>query len=719
MAVAKLMLRTVIGAILASATLLAGSGTTADPPRLDGLLDEAAWGQPELTAELIQQSPRPGAPTVFTTTVRVIVTERAVVLGFECRDPEPARIAIHTMQRDSEMEGDDTVALVLDTYGDKRTGYFFQVNAAGARADGLISNPEHISYDWDGIWDARTARTPSGWSAEIELPVRTLSFAPGLKSWGLNLQRFVAREQVTLRWQSPNLDAFLYDMKRAGALPGVEGLQQGRGIEVTPYLTGRMRGDFEEPHRTWQSTAGLDTTWRITPKLATVLTVNTDFAETEVDARQINITRFPLFFPEKRAFFLEGSNQFEFGLGLGETFIPFFTRRVGLFGGEQIPINAGLKLNGRVGQWNVGLLDVQTRDTPMAPGTNLFASRVSVDLNENLRVGTIVTNGNPDGRMNNTLGGIDAVWQTSRFRGDKNFMIGGWTAFSHDDLEPGQNGGWGFKVDYPNDLWDCAATFNQFGDALRPALGFLPRPGVRRYTSKCDYMPRPSRTGRLRSIRQAFFSGSASVVTDLKGTTESWAVETSPLGLIFETGDKVEVDWEPQYEFLREPFDISEGIAINPGAYRFNRFQIGGETSEHRALRFETDVSFGGFYSGNLTQWEHSLSWTSSSGRAQFGLGVEQNFGRLPEGNFVQRLWQLRTALSWTPNLTLTSFVQWDDESGDLGTNTRVQWTLKPGREIFLVWNRGWRRLITSRDDLILGPESEIIAVKIRWTLWM
>jgi hypothetical protein len=232
-------------------------------------------------------------------------------------------------------------------------------------------------------------------------------------------------------------------------------------------------------------------------------------------------------------------------------------------------------------------------------------------------------------------------------------------------------------------------------------------------------MPRPSRAGRFRSIRQALFEGSASMVTDLQGTTESWRFETIPLGLLFETGDKIEVGWAPQYEFLKEPFEISEGISIDAGAYRFNRWTVAAETSEHRPMRFQTEASFGSFYSGHLTQWEHYLGWTSSTGRAQFGLGVEQNFGRLPEGHFVQRLWQLRTALSWNPNLTLTSFVQWDNESGDLGTNTRVQWTLKPGREIFLVWNRGWRRLITSRDDLILGPESELIAVKIRWTLWM
>src|SRR5215469_5487017 len=463
---------------------------------LDGKLDEAAWREAPVL-HLVQQSPKPQAPTPYETEVRVIVAEDRLYIGFICHDPEPQRIAVHGMQRDGDLSGDDTVSLVLDTYGDRRTGYFFQINAAGARNDGLISNAQDVSLDWDGVWDARTQRTSDGWSAEIVIPSRTLSFTRHRPTWGLNVERFVPRERLTLRWSSPTLDSFLFDLSRAGELSGVGELRQGVGIELSPYTTGRSTSHFHGTPRAWQGAVGGDFTWKIKPQLVTVFTANTDFAETEVDARQINLTRFPLFFPEKRAFFLEGANQYEFGLGLGEQFIPFFSRRVGLSPeGDQIPINGGVKLNGRAGRWNLAALDVQTRDATTSsgfvPGTNLLAGRISYDLTNKFRVGTIFTNGSPDGVRANRLIGLDGVWRTSTFRGNKNLFIGGWTARTEGDVGHGERQGWGFKVDYPNDLWDCTTSLNQYGDALDPALGFLPRPGTRQSETYCAWQPRPS-----------------------------------------------------------------------------------------------------------------------------------------------------------------------------------------------------------------------------------
>ncbi len=383
--------------------------------QFDGKLDEPAWQEAKMIIDLVQQSPKPGAPSPYRTRVRVLVLDNKLYFGFECTDPETKAIAVHTMRRDGKVEGDDTVAVVLDTYGDQRTGYFFRVNAAGARVDGLIASSEEPSLDWDGIWDARTSRVPGGWSAEIVIPASTLSFTKSLGGWGANFERNIPRDRTVMRWSSPTLDSVLYDLSRAGSLAGVEGLEQGRGIEVSPFAVGRLQTDFRQGSRVWQGQPGADITWRITPQLASVFTFNTDFAETEVDSRQLNVTRFPLFFPEKRSFFLEGANQFQFDLGLDEQFIPFFSRNVGLYEGEQIPITAGVKLNGRIGNWNIGLLDVQTRDKyittvgSVVPGTNLFAGRLSYDATPKLRLGTLLTNGNPDGIHRNTLAGFDGV----------------------------------------------------------------------------------------------------------------------------------------------------------------------------------------------------------------------------------------------------------------------------------------------------------------------
>ncbi len=550
------------------------SSLTVSPPRVPGPAAKAF--------KFIQQSPNPGGPSPYRTLARVLLTESALYVAFECVDPNPSRITIHTMKRDAEQEGDDSVSVVLDTYGDHRTGYLFQVNAAGARLDGLISGPEHPSLDWDGIWDARIVHTPQGWSAELEIPTRTLSFTKGQTSWGINLERNIARDHTVLRAFSPTLDSYLPDLSRAGRIEGVEVLKQGKGFDISPYFAGRSVKDFTAPSHTWKGQPGVDVTWRIAPQLAAVFTFNTDFAETEVDARQLNLTRFPLFFPERRSFFLEGSNQFEFGLGLEEAFIPFFSRRIGLYDGQLIPIDAGVKLNGRAGRWNIGLLSVKTRDIPGVPGTNLFAGRISHDLTRELRIGTIITNGSPDGVTKNTLAGVDALWRTSRFMGDKNLLVGAWGVLTRGGTETGRRSGWGYKVDYPNDRLDCYVQTFEFGDDLNPELGFLPRSGTRQYEGGCSFGPRPARGSSLDWIRKYQLRNYYTRVDNLRGFNESWSFEFTPFSLDIDSGDSLKFEFKPQYEFLPAGFEISDGVFLPVKAYRFNRGEFEFESSPHR-----------------------------------------------------------------------------------------------------------------------------------------
>jgi hypothetical protein len=452
-----------------------------------------------------------------------------------------------------------------------------------------------------------------------------------------------------------------------------------------------------------------------------VLTANTDFAETEVDARQINLTRFPLFFPEKRSFFLEGANQYEFGLGLNEQFIPFFSRHIGLLNGEQIPIDAGVKLNGRVGHWNVAALDVQTRDTTTAnsgfvPGTNLLAARISYDLTEKLRLGTLVTNGTPTGVGTTLLAGLDAVYRTSTLFKDKNFSVGGWTARTNGDVGLGERQGWGFKVDYPNDLWDCYTSFNLYGDALDPALGFLPRPGTRQSESYCAWQPRPRKDGPLRWVRQAFVENQFRYITDIHGQLQSWNYFFAPVNVRMETGDRFEFNYYPQFESLSAPFEISPGIVIPSGSYQFTRWRFEAQSSPHRALQGGTTTWFGTFYDGHLTQQENYIRFTPPGAHWQAEIDLENDFAHLREGNFIQRLWQAKAVYAWNPSLILSTFVQYDTESQSVGTNTRLRWTIRPGNDLFIVWNRGWQRVIRDPREVSLNPNAETIAVKLRWT---
>ncbi len=693
--------------------------------KLDGRLDEPEWASAPVIL-LTQQSPWPGRASPYRTEVRVLVSQDSLYFGFKCFDPEPNKIAIHTLQRDGDLTGDDTISIVLDTYGDGRTGYFFQTNAGGARVDGLISTATTVALDWDGIWDVRTARTDNGWTAELVIPARTLSFTRGRRTWGFNVERFIAREHMTLRWASPTLDSFLYDVSRAGSLRGIEILHEGRGIEASPYVSGKMTDDFSLHGRGWQAAAGSDFSWRIAPQMTAVVTVNTDFAESDIDTRQINITRFPLFFPEKRAFFLEGANQFDFGLGLNKTevarygvgiaFLPFFTRRIGLREGIPIPIDAGIKLSGRTGKWNIGLLDVQTRETDTVPAANLFGSRISYDVNDRLRIGTIVTHGDPETFLSNTLVGFDAVWRTSKFMGNKNLLAGSWVAANTAKTGPGSRSGWGLELDYPNDKIECDFGIHQFGESLSPALGFLAQPGTRWYQGGCEVRQRPSSEGHFRWIRLEGLEAYYNRITNLSGYNETSRYFFSPISTTFSPGEHIEVNIANDHEFLPAPFTIVKNVSIGPGTYDFSRVRFMFQSSKHRVLQFGSTTWVGGFYSGRLTQWDNYVKLNTLQGRLQMGLVSTNNFGRVREGAIVQRLWQAQLVFAFSPKLILSTFVQYDNQSQNVGTNTRLRWTIKPGNDLFVVWNRGWQHDLTTRGDLNLLPQSELVEVKLRWT---
>jgi len=690
-----------------AATALAGE------IKVDGVLDEAAWQDAGVVADLTQQSPRSGGATPFRTEVRFLVDGSTLYVGFVCVDPEPSRISPHTMQRDADMTGDDTVSLLLDPFGDGRNGYLIRVNAAAARVDGLVSGPESTSLDWDGIWSAATRITPEGWTAEIAIPAQTLRFTAGREAWGLEVERWIARIRTTLRWSGTTLDAKLDDLSRAGTLRGVSGLKQGLGLSIAPYGLGELRSDFPAGERSLKGKAGLDVTYNLTPQLNAVATVNTDFAETEVDTRQVNLTRFPLFFPEKRTFFLEGSDLYVFGLGLGSSFVPFYSRRVGLFEGSIVPIDAGAKILGRAGPLGVALLDVGTRSTDLVPRANLFAGRVTWDVDSHLRVGTIVTNGDPSGATDNSLVGLDAVWRTSTFAGDKNFAVGLWGAGSTGDVDSGRRTGWGLKVDYPNDLWDLYAIYRDFGDSLEPALGFLPRPGTRQYDLGGSFQPRP-KGGPFSWVRQFFFELEGSLVTDLSGQTQSWRVFTAPFNARTQSGEHLEVNWAPQFEHLDEPFEIADGVVIPPGDYTFHRFRAEAFSSDHRPLRAGATVWFGSFFDGTLTQVSTYVNWTGPGGHLQAGLKASSNYGSLPWGSFITRLYQVSGVYAFTPDLVLSTYVQYDNESSDLGLNARLRWTIRPGADLYFVWNRGWQEPEDGRNAF--APVAEQVVLKLRWT---
>ena len=711
---------------LPSAQVRAATG----PIDIDGKLNEAAW-RDATVLHLTQQAPNPGAPTPYKTDVRIVISGDALIFGFICYDPNPKAIQTHTLKRDGGQDGDDTVTVVLDSFGDKRTGYVFQINSAAARLDGLIAGPLSASFDWDGIWNARTARTEDGWTAEIWIPAQTLGFASGVNHWGMQLDRFVVRDQTELRWSSPERDSTITDMSRAGDLELMVPLKQGLGLEAAPYASGKKVRDFTQPTDHWLGTGGGEFTWKVTPQLAAIGTVNTDFAETEVDTRQVNVTPFPLFFPEKRSFFLEGANQYIFGLDLDTnfTFLPFFSRNVGLLSGYNIPIQGGVKINGHVGPWSVALLDVQTRTTfvpqsvvesvglPSAKveGTNLLASRFTYDFKNHLRLGSVLTHGDPTAQFENLLGGLDALWTTSKFLKKRNLELGGWVATTQGELPPGKHQAWGVRLDYPNDLLNCYAGTNRFGDGFDPLLGYLPRPQTHQIDASCSYQPRPSDKGRFKSIRQAFYEVAYNRVTDTQGNLQSQQIEIRPLQLMTNSGATLKTFIYLRHETLTSPFAIVPTVSYPVGAYDFNRVGLMFETSPKRQVQLESQTYAGQYYNGHLFHQENALGWTPFHGKVEAKVIADNYFGHTPQGNFVEKLWQFKGALSWSPDLSVSTLVQYDNISLGLSSNTRLRWTFRPGDDFFLIWDRTWQR-DAIRPGLNLAPSAEGLTAKIRWT---
>ena len=668
--------------------------------RIDGRLSEPAWSTADSIGGLTQIEPVEGAGPSMRTVVRVITTGDAIVIGVRADDPQPSRIVSFARQRDATLDSEDHIKIVLDTYLDGRSGYVFAVNANGARYDALVaSQGEEENSSWDAIWEAATARTTAGWSAEILIPLKSILFHPGLSQWGLNIQRRIQRLQETDRWASPDRDIKVTQTSRAGRLTDLRPFHLGLGLSVRPSLTGGGAHDSAGARLRDRSHASLDVTQRLAANTLASLTVNTDFAETEVDTRRVNLSRFPLFFPEKRTFFLEGADIFDFGLGLDEDVIPFFSRRIGLLAGEEVPIDVGAKVNGRSGGTNFGALAVRTRDADTLSTTSTMAVfRAKQNVLEESSVGFIATSGDPMERRGSWLLGPDITYQTSHFRGDKNFLVGIWgMAVGREDLSNGDRTAAGFKIDYPNDLWDIALKYKRIGDAFDPSLGFVPRSGVHVADLGVDWQPRPKRPIGPLHIRQCFWENQLSYVAGLTGGWQSYQYFMAPVNCRLESGDRFELNFVPTGERLLQPFEVADGVIIPAGSYHFNRYRVEAGLAAKRRLSAQATWWLGPFYDGYLDQYQLTGSWKPSSLFIMEFTG-ERDVGRMPEGRFVQDLIGTRLRVNVSPDLQLSSYVQYDNESRSIGTNTRLRWTFDPVGDLFVVYNHNLR----TRDPLTL-----------------
>ena len=683
---------------------------------IDGRLDEPAWTAADSIGDLTQSEPRAGGVPSGRTVVRVLALPRALVIGVRADYADPTGIVSFARQRDAPLTSEDNLTIVLDTYLDGRSGYLFRVNPNGARYDALVANQgEGENANWDAVWEAATARTATGWSAEILIPIKSLLFRPGLTNWPFNVERRIQRLQETDRWAGARPDYKVTQMSRAGLLTGLPAFDLGVGLSVRPSVTGGTAKDSAGASLRTHHQASLDATQRLGSNTLASLTLNTDFAETEVDSRRVNLTRFPLFFPEKRTFFLEGADIFDFGVGLDQDVIPFFSRRIGLFEETQVPIAAGGKVDGRAGDTNFGTLVVRSEGA----GTTLPASteavlRVKQNVLRESSIGFIATAGDPAGRPGSWLAGPDLTFQTTHFRGGKNLVVGAWGLAAGRDGLGGDRTAVGFKIAYPNDLWDLSLRYKRIGDAFDPSLGFVPRPGVHMLGGTATWQPRPRGSIGPLHVRQCFWENEPTFVAGLNGGWQSYRYFMAPINCRLESGDRFEFNIVPAGERLSVPFDIADGVTIPAGTYHFPRFRLEGGLAPKRRFSAQATWWFGWFYDGSLNQYELTAAWKPS---ALFivELTGERDVGHMPEGNFVKDLVGTRLRMNFSPDLQLTSLLQYDSESRTLGANTRLRWTFRPLGELFVVYNHNLRTRdpLTFRNEL--GFASSQLLVKAQY----
>ena len=687
-------------------TLVAGIALTSsvvaqEPPRIragaiagdlhvDGVLDEPMWASAQLIDEFTQTDPDEGQPATARTSVRIIASASAIAIGVVC-DQDPGDVVSFSVRRDAGLNNEDHVRIVLGPFLDGRSGYVFTVNPTGARYDGLIEPGGDDNADWDGIWDAATKRTSSGWSAEILIPIQTLSFNPDLRVWHFNLQRRIQRRLETDRWAFPARQYQLTQTSRAGVLTDLPAFDLGVGLTVRPAVTTGAGIPAPEADIDGKFHPSLDLTQRVGANLLASVTVNTDFAETEVDTRRTNLTRFPLFFPEKRTFFLEGSDIFSFGLGLEEDVIPFHSRRIGLVEGHEVPIIAGGKINGRVGDSNIGGTVVGTNDlSGVVPDETVMAvGRVKQNIWSESWVGAIATVGDPLARSGSWLGGVDFTYATSSFRGDKNLRAGAWgLATGRDDLQ-GDTTAYGFQVSYPNDKWEVELTHKRIGRDFDPSLGFVPRRAVHLINGQINNRTRIS-SGPFQQLTHEF---EPSIATDLSGKWESYRVFIAPVNWRFRSGDRFEFNANPEGERLVEPFEVADGVEIPAGPYHWRRYRLEAGTAQKRRFYTQLTYWFGGFYDGDLQQFEWTGAWNPMP-LVTVEFTGEHNAGNLSSGDFTQTLVGNRLRINLSPDLSIASYVQYDTVSDSIGVNTRLRWTFTPVADLFVVYNHNVRSLV-------------------------
>jgi hypothetical protein len=700
---------------------------------IDGRFDDYVWQDAVFQGDFLQREPNEGEPATEKTEIGVLFDKDNIYFGVKCYDSEPDKIIAREMRRDEDMRDDDTINIILDTYHDHRSGFYFVTNANGSKRDAVLAN-EGRNYNsaWDGIWTSRARINDEGWFAEIAIPWKTLRFADqDSVVWGINISRTIRRKNENVFWQLVPRDLGFFGLFRiseAGNLCGLNDLRTGGNLELKPYFLGGLERDQVTEFRTDRlGDIGLDTKIGLTANLAMDITVNTDFAQVEADQEQVNLTRFSLYYPEKREFFLEGAEIFSFGRsggrwmhrGGGDAINLFYSRRIGLFEGEEARILGGVKMVGKLGQYHVGVLNMLTDElfieeseeddeesdtTYTVPRTNFTVVRVRRDILKRGSIGMMFLNKEAlDTTSYNRSMGLDGYFPIT-----DNFTVSGTLSGTFEPSEDHENkflyadrnlaGNLG--LEYQSDLWDFSLSYMDVGADFNPELGFIRRVGFRLTDASMEYSPRPKGKS---NIRQYNYQLEGKYRTDHSNRVLESEMNAS-FTLRFQNSARFTVGMQRESEFIDEDWEVRDGFVVPVGMYSGFDYYIRTSSDQSRDISGRININYGNYYTGRNLRFEIDGNFTRIR-RLRLEINYNHNWVDLPEGSFRTNTLGLRTFYYFSTELYFKAYVQWNDDKlffdgkEKIISNFLLRWIYRPGSDLYIVYN----------DGRLIGPGGEEI----------
>jgi hypothetical protein len=660
---------------------------TSTAPTIDGSINDEVWSSAPVIDELFQREPLTGDPSSEKTEFRFLYDHNNIYVGILCYD-DPDGVTAKELSRDGDLGEDDRVQIILDSYLDGRSGYWFQIGPRGSIGDAIVTeNGKGFNKSWDGLWDGKAKITENGWEGELIIPFKTLGFKKGNSTWGLKLIRYIKRKSEVSTWPATSLNANRFQISDGGRITGLTDITQGIGLDIIPYITGGVSKKQDvEPKSVIDG--GLDAFYNITPSLKAAITVNTDFAQTEVDEKQINLTRFSLFFPEKRDFFLDGANYFTFGIN-GDSdnpqntqMIPFFSRRIGLDAdGNPVPIKYGGKFTGKIGKWNLGVLHIKDDNEWDNPGYSV--GRISRDIGKQSSIGVIGTNGNAFSEDKNSLAGVDLRLASSQISGNKNITYNLYGLKSFTEGLSGNDMSFGTEINYPNDFLNFRVGYLQIGENFSSGLGFIPRKNIRDFYGGIGLGPRLKNS----PVMQVKTGVKYVFISDLSnGGLQTSQIDLNIAEILFLSGDKISLTSQYQFESLQTDFNIFGSYIIPVDEYHFWRHSLQLTSAKRRNFWAAAKSGFGTFYSGKRTDLLLQAGYKVVV-PVYIGMESDRKWVDLPEGAFITQIYRFNLNFMFSPNLTWYNFVQYENMNETMGWQSRFQWIIKPGKEIFLTFN--------------------------------